>query len=311
MDEAEEIARQMAAYPINPDVQLAQTRFRLQLVEGWKIPKGSRVLEIGCGQGEMTVVLAHAVGSEGHVTALDAASRDYGGPVCVGESADHLSQTPLGRRVEFHFEYDLLDAANDFPPDAFDYVVFAHCSWYFGSIDQFRRTLLHVRSWAKHLCYSEWDLEPRSLDQVAHLLAVLVQGQVEAYRLASEANVRTPFSRTKLEGLLRETGWTPTLNTTIDSGRLQDAGWEIDRTLICSLAEAKVLDLPPKLQEFLESQALVLSLLAEKHKNRSLSSCSIVALRTPEFKLPGHGNRDRRDDETRQEVGINPDDPSH
>ena len=281
MDEAEDIARQMAAYPMGPDVQLAQTRFRLQLAGGWQIPEGSSVLEIGCGQGDMTAVLAHVVGEGGRVTALDSAGRDYGGPASLGQSADHLARTTLGRRVEFRFKHDLLDDANDFPPDAFDHVIFAHCSRYFGSLDQFRRALLRVRPWARRLCYSEWDLEPRSLDQVAHMLAVLIQGQVEAFRAESDANVRTPFSKATLEGLLRETGWAPCTVATIDSGRLHDASWEIDRCLGLSPEGANGLDLPPKFREFLKSQADVLGRLAGRHECRSLPSFSIVAERSP------------------------------
>jgi SAM-dependent methyltransferase len=277
VDESEEIASQMALYSACPDVQVIQTRFRLQLVRGWNIPEGSRVLEVGCGQGDMTAVLAHAVGSSGHVTAIDAADPDYGGPVTVGKSAEHLSQTPLGTRIKFHYGYDLLDEANDFPPDAFDYVVFAHCSWYFGSLDQFRRSLARVRPWARQLCYSEWDMEPRSIDQVAHMLAVLIQGQVEAHRVDSISNVRTPFSKSRLEGILGETGWTISSDASIDSGCLQDARWEIDGCLATSLEEAKAIGLPPKLVDLIGSQADVLSLLAERHECRSLSSRSIVA----------------------------------
>ena len=138
----------------------------------------------------MTAVLAHAVGDGGRVTAVDAAGRDHGGPVSIDDSADHLSRSSLGRRVKFHFNLDLLDDANGFGPDAFDYVVFAHCSWCLRSLDYFHRAL-GVRPWAKRLCYSEWDLEPRSLDQVAHMLAVLIQGQIEAYSSDSFANVHT------------------------------------------------------------------------------------------------------------------------
>ena len=280
MDEAEEIAGLMALSAACPDIQVIQTRFRLQLVRGWQIPEGANVLEVGCGQGDMTAVLAHAVGPSGRVTALDAARPDYGGPVTVGRSSEHLSQTRLGPRIDFHYDYDLLDLANDFPPDRFDFVVFAHCSWYFGSVDQFRRTLARVRPWAKRLCYSEWDLEPRSIGQVAHMLAVLIQGQVEAFRAESEANVRSPFSRTRLESLLRETGWTPTSDSTIDTGPLQDGGWEVDRCLHQTLGEAEGLDLPPKFREFLAGQGEVLTRLAGQYPARSLPSCSIVAERS-------------------------------
>jgi predicted methyltransferase len=61
-----------------PEIQLQSTQLRITFVEQWKIKPGSRVLEIGCGQGDCTAVLATAVGENGHVTALDPAPPDYG-----------------------------------------------------------------------------------------------------------------------------------------------------------------------------------------------------------------------------------------
>ena len=56
----------------------SQIEQRAQLVNFWGIGKGEKVLEIGCGQGDCTAVLAAAVGEEGSVTAIDPASLDYG-----------------------------------------------------------------------------------------------------------------------------------------------------------------------------------------------------------------------------------------
>jgi len=276
-EEAEGVARQMASSTRSPDVQAAQTHLRMQLVEGWQISHGAKVLEIGCGQGDMTAVLAHAVGSGGHVTAVDIASPQYGAPVSLGESAAHLSRTPLGQRIEFHFECDLMDPSLRFSANRFDYVVLAHCSWYFESLDQLRRVLLRVRPWARRLCYSEWELAPRALDQVAHMLSVLIQGQVEACKAASESNVRTPFSRTRLKQLLQETGWRVSAEAVLDSTLLADADWEIANCLRSSLPEAEAMNLPLKLLELLGSQVDTLRLVAGRGKNRSLDSCSIVA----------------------------------
>jgi len=39
---------------------------------------GSKVLELGCGQGDCTTVLATTVGGEGSVVAVDPAELDYG-----------------------------------------------------------------------------------------------------------------------------------------------------------------------------------------------------------------------------------------
>jgi precorrin-6B methylase 2 len=57
--------------------QMAQ---RAALVRAWRVPPGARVLEIGCGQGDMSIVLAAAAGPTGHVTALDPGALDYGMP---------------------------------------------------------------------------------------------------------------------------------------------------------------------------------------------------------------------------------------
>lgn len=59
-------------------INLSQTYHRIKLVEAWGIGPGERVLEIGCGQGDCTAVLASAVGDAGHVTAVDPGRPDYG-----------------------------------------------------------------------------------------------------------------------------------------------------------------------------------------------------------------------------------------
>ena len=51
---------------------------RINLIKFWGITPGSRVLEIGCGQGDCTTVLADAVGPDGHVDAVDPGAPDYG-----------------------------------------------------------------------------------------------------------------------------------------------------------------------------------------------------------------------------------------
>ena len=58
----------------------SQIEQRAQLVEVWGIKPGEKVLEIGCGQGDCTVVLATAVGENGSVTGVDPADLEYGKP---------------------------------------------------------------------------------------------------------------------------------------------------------------------------------------------------------------------------------------
>ncbi|HEY0734389.1 MAG TPA: methyltransferase domain-containing protein [Herpetosiphonaceae bacterium] len=279
MTTAEQIAGLMAVSTQSSTIQITQTQYRMQLVERWQIPPGARVLEIGCGQGDMTAVLAHAVGDGGHVTAVDIADPDYGAPVTVGESAQHLLNTPLGSRIDFHFRYDVLDPANTFAPDSFDYVVLAHCSWYFASVEQLGQVLRRVQPWARQLCFAEWDMQPQSLDQIGHLLAILIQGQIEAFKTDSEANIRSPFSRTRFKALLEETGWSVAGESMMDTAPLQDADWEIDWCLRSSLGEAETMDVPAKFRELLSSQVDVLRLAAQSAGNRPLPAYAITAER--------------------------------
>lgn len=71
-------AQTLASYFIGGYGDAWQMDHRLALLSFWSIKPGSRVLELGCGQGECTVALADAVGSEGFVDAVDPGSPDYG-----------------------------------------------------------------------------------------------------------------------------------------------------------------------------------------------------------------------------------------
>ncbi|HEX4723831.1 MAG TPA: methyltransferase domain-containing protein, partial [Pseudonocardiaceae bacterium] len=133
MGHVETIVAAMAAGVGHREIQLAQTRYRLDLVRRWGIRPGASVLEIGCGQGDMTAVLADAVGTSGRVVGVDIADPSYGSPVTLGESAAFLAATELGARVDMRFGVDVLDPAVTFGDDGFDHVVLAHCAWYFAS----------------------------------------------------------------------------------------------------------------------------------------------------------------------------------
>lgn len=279
VDRAATIVAAMAAGVEHPEVQLRQTRFRLALVDDWGIAPGDSVLEIGCGQGDMTAVLADAVGESGRVVAVDIADPSYGSPVTLGESAAFLAATPLGARVDMRFGVDVLDEATSFPDGGFDHVVLSHCSWYFASLDQLHRTLARARLWAKRLCFSEWDLRPVAVEQVAHLLAVLVQGQIEASGARGNGNVRTPFSRDALLRALVSTGWRVAGNDTVDTSGMQDADWEVDACLWLVENEARFTALPVSVRDFVTSQIDVLRSIALPKGNVPLPSYAVTAER--------------------------------
>jgi SAM-dependent methyltransferase len=258
-------------------VQARQTHYRMSLVDAWQIREGSRVLEIACGQGDMTAVLAEAAGPGGRVTAVDIADPGYGAPVSLGDSAAHLLRSDLGARIEFRFQTDLLDPQVDFPNDAFDVAVLAHGAWYFRDLEQLRQVLRRLRSWAKRLCIAEWSLAPDSIEQVAHMLAVLIQGEIGLRATANEANVRTPFSRERLLVLLDETGWNVSESGSGDTGELQDGSWEVDYCLHDAVSTAASLDLPAGVRAWIASQVELLRELAGRSSARALPSYWVIA----------------------------------
>ncbi|MEZ4562131.1 MAG: methyltransferase domain-containing protein [Thermomicrobiales bacterium] len=257
----------------------AQARYREALAAGWGIPAGARLLEIACGQGDMSAVLAHAVGATGHVTGVDIASPGYGAPLTLGEATAFLQAGPLGERLTFRFETDLLDDAILYPDDAFDAVVLAHGAWYFASQEQLRATLRRVRQWAPRLHIAEWDLEPQTMEQIPHLLAVLLQGLIEGYHPDSEANVRTPFSREQMLALLAETGWQVTHEFRADTSALQDGAWEVDLALHDALPTVDALLVPGHVRDQLRSQGDLLRALASRLSPRALPAYALTAAR--------------------------------
>lgn len=276
---AEEIAKKMAAWEVSPEAQLKQTAFRKAVVEAFGIEAGAKALEIGCGQGDTTAVLADAVGKKGSVVAVDRAKPSYGAPVNLGDATAHLAKTPLGKNIEFRLEFDIMKSADAFEADAFDAVVFAHSAWHFSTPDTLRQTLEAVRPWAKRLYLAEWDLDPDSLDQVAHWTAVVLGGQLEASLPEGEANVRTPLSKTDVMALVERAGWKIERDFALDSAGLDDGRWEIEACLARIEREATERKLPPRLRKSLENRAAALREQAEQHGTRSLPSFGLVARR--------------------------------
>jgi hypothetical protein len=217
------------------------------------------------------------VGETGRVTAVDIADPSYGAPLTLGESMARLLASPLGNRIDVRFCCDLLDPAVSFPDGAFDLVVLAHGAWYFDDLGQLERTLARVRPWARRLCVAEWDLEPALFDQLGHLLAVLLQGQVELAKPVSEANIRTPFAKAEFLRILNAAGWIATTVTAVDTDGMQDGAWEIGYCLSTATEEAETLGLPAKTAAFLASQVETLRTLSAAGQTRSLPAYAIVA----------------------------------
>ncbi len=246
----------------------SQDDYRRQLAEFWQIPSGARILEVGCGQGDMTSVLAE---SAGHIADLS-----YGAPQTLGKATDLIRSGPLGHKIDFRFNCDILQEGA-FAGESYDYGVMAHCSWYFSSEEVLRSVFRKLPEFCSHLCFAEWDLEPYTIDQVPHYLAVLIQGQVESFKTSSHANVRTPFSCKTVERLLAENGWSTAQICLPDTTELQDANWEIDACLKNSLREANELGVPPRLYSLLETQVDLIRNLKESGRITPLGSFALRA----------------------------------
>lgn len=247
------------------DIQSVQTEHRLKLAEFWGIREGSRVLEIGCGQGDTTAVLAFLVGDKGFVHGLDIAPPSYGSPITVGDAAEYLMKSMLGKQIRMEFELDVLAAEVDFPENSFDYVVLSHCSWYLKSADELQALLEKTKKWAKQLCFAEWDPRLQTIEQYPHFLAVHIQAQYECFKENSFSNVRTLFTPNDISAIAESTGWTINDEQSISSAKLQDGKWEVDMTFSVYQTELEgIVHMPLKLKELIKSEVNLLEEAVKK-----------------------------------------------
>lgn len=247
-------------------IQRTQLIHRLSLVKAFQIQPGMRVLEIGCGQGDTTVALADAVGENGHVTAIDIASPNYGAPITLGQATHTIAQSVLGKRISFHLNTDLMD----FEENEYDVAVLSHCSWYFNDPEQLLVYFKKLRKMAKRICIAEWDLSNISPSQMAHFSAVTILALHSEF-VENDGNIQHLFDRYQLQSFLEKAGWHDVQTASIDATYLQDGEWEVDYAQYVQ---------PSFQQTSSRIQALVNSLSAnlKTDKVASLNSCVLSAI---------------------------------
>ncbi|KAK3191952.1 hypothetical protein K4F52_001995 [Lecanicillium sp. MT-2017a] len=187
-------------------IEVAQVKHRIDLVNAWQIPPGARVLEIGCGQGTCTNVLAAAVGADGHVEAVDPGSPDYGSPFTLGQAQAHISGTEIGPRITWH-NADPIEFLAKNADATWDFVVLAHCIWYFDKRQVLADMLGALKGRAKNLLVAEYALKATEDDARPHLLSALARASLEAHNKASEANIRCLLSPAGIKETAEEVGW--------------------------------------------------------------------------------------------------------
>lgn len=222
-------ATKIASYQLLPPngaaIEVAQAAHRIHLLNAWGavIRPGSHVLEIGCGQGNCTAVLAEAVGADGHVDAVDPAPPDYGAPFTLAEAQAHLSQSAVGGRIAWH---------RDVPNrrERWDVAVLAHCVWYFASPDDLLLILRELTGRAAKVCVAEYALRASETLAVPHVLAAIARGTLEAHKPEGKStqNIRTLLSPEAIKDVGKKVGWQADSEGMVvpDEG-LQDGYWEV------------------------------------------------------------------------------------
>lgn len=268
----------MATNGEDPTIQRIQTEHRLKLAEFWGITKGSSVLEIGCGQGDTTAVLAYMIGESGLVQGIDIASPDYGSPITLGEAYEHLKKSVIGNQITIDFGVDILSDKVNYADNSFDFIVLSHCSWYLESNEELTNIMNKVRKWGKQLCFAEWDLRVQYPEQLPHFTAALIQAQCECFKENSLSNIRTLFTLSDIRNIAENTGWDVKDEISIYSSELQDGKWEIDMTLEeYPLELAGLTIMPPKLQNLIKTELSLLQEAVKQGNTKPMSTFALIA----------------------------------
>ena len=262
--------------------KILQLNHRMSLIESWAPRLEDHIVEIGCGQGETTVVLAAAVGPSGRVLAVDNSAEGYGRPVTLGESHAYIRSSIIGDRIEFLLSADLLEPCLDFPEKTFDLAVFSHSAWYMSSPTALYELFARVRPWAKRLGFAEWDIRPRRIRQVPHMLAVLLQAHVQRMCPQTlDANVRSLILPEDARSLAEKAGWTITQEKVVDTSTQLGYGksWEIHQAL--EMAEQLTVSdrhvLSEDIKDTLFAETRLLQHLSDEAHNLSLSTYAFLA----------------------------------
>ncbi|KAI6823676.1 hypothetical protein KC340_g11675 [Hortaea werneckii] len=227
------------------DITLPQFTHRLALARAWQIPLDSRVLDIGCGQGESSLVLAEVVGPGGNVTGIDTGPHDYGSPFTIGEAQSYIKKSMYGQRIDF-MRTDaarLLSsggqgATQPTPGQTFDRAVLSHSLWYFEDFESIS-SLFRVLSNAgiRRVHVADYSYEASLPEQLPHVLASRAQALFHASRPPrpmgkDERNIRAAPQPAKVIDIALAEGYNLLREDRITPGPgLRDGHWESEYVL--------------------------------------------------------------------------------
>lgn len=228
----------------NKNFNYIQFQHRNNIIDKFNIEEGSSILEIGCGQGDATYVLASKIGDNGIVVGVDIADRDYGSPMTLGQSLDLLLKSKLRSRINIKLNTDLSKDTtwNEFKeeyPNLFDYIFLIHSSWYMESDIKLKKLLNKLYKLGKKLCFVEYDPEPKYFEQIPHYISSIIQSELYFLRNLYikddnkyNPNIKTIITPKKIKDICYEIGWKNIINEfEINTENLQDGKWEISECL--------------------------------------------------------------------------------
>ncbi|KAI5369920.1 Putative S-adenosyl-L-methionine-dependent methyltransferase, Methyltransferase domain 25 [Septoria linicola] len=245
----------------------SQLRHRLRILDTWfgeqfSALSGATVLELGCGQGDMTVPLAYYAKK---VLAVDPASLSYGSPMTLGQAQKRLSESKeVGVKIQW-IQQDSIEYIESALGADVDYVVLAHSIWYLESEEYLARLLgaLHkavasVRAGKEtKLLIAEWGLRYSDPAAEPHVLAAKAQ----ATNPKAGGNVCNILTPARIQSLAESVGWALDGETWIESPDVEDGQWEVELTRTLALEE-KVIDRDQA--DFLELERAVEDLCGAK-----------------------------------------------
>ncbi|KAK3400719.1 hypothetical protein B0T20DRAFT_347517 [Sordaria brevicollis] len=201
-EEDAKIATLLAAFPHDPSlaplVFIPRFRQRLSILSAWSIPPGSRVLDIGCGQGDSSLVLALELGPDCHVTGIDTAPPSYGTPLTVSESQSKILQSvELGSRLAFYNETDAAGFFSFHKGVKLDAATACHSLFYFPSqlaVACLFRELAGQN--IKRVYVAEYDQQDLTfpVTQTPHVLTAKAQAMYFAYKAEADEIRRSSSS---------------------------------------------------------------------------------------------------------------------
>ncbi|KAK4187237.1 putative SAM-dependent methyltransferase [Podospora australis] len=237
------LASKIAGYHIQPPtgpspasqaIELSQATHRLNLVNKWSPEainaRTSSILEIGCGQGTCTAVLAEAVSAQaGHVDAIDPAPPSYGAPFTLAQAHAHLVSSPeIGNLITFHQADPIKFLVSQPREKKWDVAVLAHCIWYFPDPSALHDMLLTLCGKVKRVCIAEYALGASQPEAVPHVLAALATAGLEANRQGpSTANIQRLVSPEHIKQAAKTAGWrVEKEGLVVPEKELADGFWE-------------------------------------------------------------------------------------